>query len=181
MMRNKRGAFLTAAVMLLSMSGCARIQQTSGYLDEQAAPFAWSEPAAEEAASAAAATTAAMTVTTTAAQLTGPEFTELPLHVPYLDMQTVSFTMQAEDLELPAAFEESNELAGYTGSGYVSGLQGELNNTIVFEAEIPYSQHYDISLIACTDTGAECTLLVNGTEITGIAIEGSGKFISATA
>lgn len=181
MMRKKQGALLAAAVMLLSMSGCARIQQTSGYLDEQAAPYAWKPEHAKETTAAVPAMTTTMTTTTTTTQLTGPEFSELPLEVPYLDMQTVSFTMQAEDLELPPAFVESNELAGYTGSGYVSGLQGELNNTIVFQAEIPYSQHYDISLIACTDMGAECTLLVNDTEISSIAIEGSGKFISATA
>ncbi len=175
MNRKKQGAALAAAVMLLCAGGCSEIQHTAAYLDQ------YTEPAAAVTAPETTTATTAATTTATTTNLTGPQYSEEPLNMPYLDMQDVSIAIQAEELELPAAFKTSNELAGYTGSGYVSGLQGNLNNTILFQAEIPASQHYDISIIACTDTGAECTLLVDGTEVGRVAIEGSGKFICATA
>jgi mannan endo-1,4-beta-mannosidase len=110
-----------------------------------------------------------------------PSYPAEPLDVPVLNTQDVSMTLQAEDLELPASFEIANDLEGYTGSGYVSGLQGSLHNTLVFQVEIPATQHYDIAFVACSETGASYTVLVNDTEVSSAAIEGTGQFIRATS
>lgn len=176
MSRKKQGAVLTAAAVLLCTVGCSEIQQ-SPVLPESYGTV----PAATETTVTTTVTAETTTTAVTTTELTGPSYAQEPLNVPFLDMQEVSMTIQAEDLELPVSFVQANDLPGYTGSGYVSGLQGMLKNTIVFHAEVPASQHYDISIIACTETGAECTLLVNDTEISSIAMEGTGKFICATA
>lgn len=174
MNRKKQGCALAAAAMLLFAGGCAEISQSAGVAVQGDAVLS------DIAGTTTAAGTTTITTTVTT-QLTGPEYSEVPLDVPYLYMQEVSLTLQAEDLELPVSFETSNALPGYTGSGYVSGLKGDLNNTMIFGTELPASQHYDISIIACAEEGAEYTLLVNDTEISTGAIEGTGKFICATA
>ncbi len=177
MKRQKICSAFLAAVMLFSAAGCSTIAQNLPASGTTAADMAMGTTTAVTTTTM----TSATTTTTTTTQLTGPTFTEVSLEVPYLDIQDVTLDLQAEELELPISFEMANERPGYTGSGYVSGLQGALCNTLVFRAEIPASQHYDISLIACTDTGAECTIFVDDEEVGAAAIEGTGKFISATA
>lgn len=175
MNRKNQGCALAAAAMLLFAGGCSEISQSA------AVPVQGGALLADTAATTTTVRTTAVTTTTTTTQLTGPEYSEVPLDVPYLYMQDVTLTFQAEDLALPVSFETANDLPGYTGSGYVSGLKGSLNNTMIFEMEIPVSQHYDISIIACAEEGAEYTLLVNDMEVSTGAIEGTGKFICATA
>lgn len=165
---------LISAVMLFGMVGCNEINQTPPriYENTEAPLITSTEPIA-----ASAVTTVSVTTT---AELTGPEFAQIPLHVPDIYTEEAELICQAEDQPLPALFKTMNEKTDYTGSGYISGLSGELNNTFIFNAEIPSAQHYDISVVVCAEEGAECTVFVNDEETENIIIESSDRFISAT-
>lgn len=172
----KYTAVIAAAVMLFCMAGCTEIKQTTPYLERQAIEFSAAETTAAETTSPV--TTTVTTVTETV--LTGPEYSEIPLDVPSLNIQNVELTYQAEDMELPISFEAKNEKTDYTGSGYISGLRGDLQNTFIFSAEVPSSQHYDIQLVVCADEGAECLVTINGEKTEKITVESSSRFICAT-
>lgn len=167
----KTAAVLTAAAMLGALSGCSEIKHTTPYLEQQAADFAVTATSEPEVTTTTEATTTV---------LTGPSFTSLSLEIPAVYVQDTELVYQAEDYELPMAFKETNTKTDYTGSGYVSGLTGELKNTFVFGVEVPSSQHYDISLVLCTDSGAECTMLLNDEELMDIAAEANEHFVSVT-
>lgn len=167
----KTAAALTSAAMLLALCGCSEIKHTTPYLEQQAAEYA---------VTTTAATTVATAETTTTTTFTGPTFTSLSLEVPAVYVQDTELVYQAEDYELPMAFKETNTKTDYTGSGYVSGLTGELQNTFVFGVEVPSSQHYDVSLVICADNGAECTLLLDDAEIMDVAAEANEHFVSVT-
>lgn len=162
-------ALLSAAALLFCITGCNDIKQTSPLLEKQAITYGTTTTAP---------TASVYTKTTTKPVL--PEFSEIPLNVPESEHEETEFTIQAEDTELPALFERKNEKTDYTGSGYISGLSGELQNSLVFQLTVPSSQHYDISLVVCADEGAECSVAVNDEKTEDIVIESSEKFICAT-
>ncbi len=172
MIMRKSAAFIMAVSLAAGVCGCSEIKHTTSYLERQAFEYGAYEtkPAAE---------TAETSVTTTET-VTGPSFTSLSLEVPAVYTQDTELVYQAEDYELTMAFQESNTKTDYTGSGYISGLTGELQNTFVFGVEVPASQHYDISLVVCADSGAECTLLLDDRELTDIAVEANEYFVSVT-
>ncbi|MBO5226789.1 MAG: hypothetical protein J6B17_01730 [Ruminococcus sp.] len=167
-------AITAAAAAFLSVCGCTPVQQNSPFLDQQASEFIGTTTSETTIPT----TTTTTTITTT--ELTGPEFSEIPLEIPYVDICETELIYQAEDIELTAAFETDNTKTDYTGSGYIKGLTGTLQNTFAFKAEIPASQHYDITIVICADNGAECTLLLNDEEITDIAAEANENFVSVT-
>lgn len=167
-------ALSAAAAAFMSVCGCTPVQQNSPFLDQQASEFIGTS-----VTETAIHTTTATTETTTT-ELSGPTFSEIPLEIPYMDICDTELVYQAEDTELTAVFETDNTKTDYTGSGYVKGLTGTLQNTFAFKTEVPTSQHYDITIIICADNGAECTLLLNGEELTDIAVEANESFISVT-
>lgn len=167
-------ALAAAAAVFISVCGCTPVQQNSPFLDQQASEFIGTTTAETTIP------TVTTTTTTTTTELSGPEFSEVPLDIPYMDICDTELVYQAEDIELTAAFETDNTKTDYTGSGYVKGLTGELQNTFAFKAEVPTSQHYDITIIICADNGAECTLLLNDEELTDIAAEANESFVSVT-
>ena len=73
-----------------------------------------------------------------------------------------------------------NARSGYTGSGYVTGLSGSLQNTLLFTVSVPSSQHYDISVIMAADSEAACVMTIEGTPYDTLSIPGTGKFVQAT-
>ncbi len=170
-------ALLTAVILTASMCGCSDIKQTSPYLDMQMAEF--NSPLVTETTSSTTAVSTT-TVTTTETTITGPSYTQASLSVPPMYIQETYLEYQAEDAELTAAFQAYNSKPDYTGSGYVSGLQGILENTFIFKTEVPSSQHYDITVIVCAEEGAEFSILHNGEEIETIAIEANDRFVSVT-
>ena len=61
-----------------------------------------------------------------------------------------------------------------------SGLSGDLQNTLLFQASVPSSQHYDISVVMAADADATCLMTVEGTPYNLLTIPGTGKFVQAT-
>lgn len=165
----KNTAISIAAAMLLCMTGCNDIKQTSPYLEKQAISYGTTTTGP---------TASVYTKTSTSAVL--PVYTEISLDVPELAYEEVELIYQAEDMPLPVLFECKNEKIDYTGSGYVCGLSGELQNSLIFELSVPSAQHYDISLVVCADNGAECTVTINDSKTEDLAIESSDRFVRIT-
>lgn len=169
----KYGIILIAAPMFFYMAGCNEIKNTTSYLEEQAAIFQTSE-------TTAVTTTQTKATTTVTTELTGPEYTQLSIEPIDENYEETELIYQAEDEELTAIFETLNEKEDYTGTGYVSGLSGELQNEFEFNTEIPSSQRYDISVVVCSDYGADCSVFVNEEKIEDISVEGGENFVSVT-
>ncbi len=172
----KYTALLAVAIMGLSFIGCTQIKQTTPYLERQAAEYA-----GVISTNASHTTPPVQTTTTvTTTMLKGPEFTQVSLETVPVYIQSTELVYQAEDQELTAAFQAYNSKKDYTGSGYVSGLQGELQNNFVFRTEAPSSQHYDITVIVCAESGGEFTLSLNDTELETLVVEAGEFFTSIT-
>lgn len=171
----KYTALLVLTFAGLSFIGCTQIKQTTPYLEHQA-----SEYAGFISTDIAYATAPVQTTTATATTLTGPEFTQISLETVPVCVQSVELVYQAEEQELTAAFQAYNSKKDYTGSGYVSGLQGELQNNFVFKTEAPSSQHYDITVIVCAESGGEFTLFLNDTELKTLTVDAGEFFTSIT-
>ncbi len=171
----KYTALLSLTLASLSFIGCTQIKQTTPYLEHQAAEYA-----GLISTNIAHTTAPAQTTTATATTLTGPEFTQIPLETVPVYVQSAELVYQAEDQELTAAFQAYNSKEDYTGSGYVSGLQGALQNNFVFKTEVPSSQHYDITVIVCAESGGEFTLSLNDTELKALEVDAGDFFTSIT-
>ena len=131
-------------------------------------------------------TTAAITstvtevTTTTTTTIFAPTYPEKVVQVPVSLKYPVDVRVQAEDCKLSEWFQVDTEYSGYTGSGYVVGLSGDLQNTICFTVNVPASQHYDVSAILVADSDAVCTLQIDDEMCGTLEISGTGHFIQAT-
>ncbi len=131
-------------------------------------------------------TTAAITSTVTEATTTttttifAPTYPEKVVQAPVSLKYPVDVRVQAEDCKLSEWFQVDTEYSGYTGSGYVVGLSGDLQNTICFTVNVPASQHYDVSAILEADSDAVCTLQIDDEMCGTLEISGTGHFIQAT-
>lgn len=164
----KKTAFILAAAIFFAMTGCSDIKQTTPYLEKQAITYG----------TTTCLTASVYTKTTTKPIL--PQFSEITVSTPEIASEEYELTLQAEDAALPALFERKNEKTDYTGSGYICGLSGELQNSLAFELSAPTAQHYDVSLVVCADNGAECTVSINDNIKEDIAVESSDKFVCVT-
>lgn len=131
-------------------------------------------------------TTAAITSTVTEATTTttttifAPTYPEKVVQAPVSLKYPVDVRVQAEDCKLSEWFQVDTEYSEYTGSGYVVGLSGDLQNTICFTVNVPASQHYDVSAILAADSDAICTLQIDDEMCGTLEISGTGHFIQAT-
>lgn len=118
------------------------------------------------------------TMATTTIQ--GPSYPQETVSAPASMEMPAEVRVQAEDCKLSTLFTVENERSGYTGSGYVAGLSGDLQNTLLFQVSVPSSQHYDISVVMAADADATCLMTVEGTPYNLLTIPGTGKFVQAT-
>lgn len=161
-------ALISAAAVFFCMTGCNDIKQTTPYLEKQAIVYG----------TTTCLTASVYTKTTTKPVL--PSYSPIPVDVPQMSGEEFELTIQVEDMLLPAIFERKNEKTDYTGSGYICGLSGELQNSLIFELAVPSAQHYDFSLVVCADNGAECTVSINDDKKEDIAVESSDRFVCVT-
>lgn len=167
----RMGAVFFTLLCFFSMTGCQNIQQ---YAEVQPSPVTSSETTTETTAPAAV--TAATSMTT----IKGPSYPQETIQSPVSMEMPAEVWVQAEDCQLSEVFTVENERSGYTGSGYVTGLSGSLQNTLIFTVSVPSSQHYDISVIMAADSDAACLMTVEGTPYNTLSIPGTGKFVQAT-
>lgn len=87
------------------------------------------------------------------------------LDIPAIEQKNAELSAEAEEGRLYGNLEVSDERESYSGDGYVTGFDGDADNKVVVEIEVPATQHYDITLCAAADEEVRNTLLVNGEDI----------------
>ena len=90
--------------------------------------------------------------------------------------------IEAEDAEGCWSLTESDIRPGYSGTGYLTGFNTDLGNSLFFEFEIPSAQHYDISVCFASDEVMENEIYMNGEELFDFECtqETTGRFVIKT-
>ncbi|MGN0614447.1 MAG: glycosyl hydrolase [Porcipelethomonas sp.] len=119
--------------------------------------------------------------TTSAAEEETAAYTEYAAEVPEIVTAEASMTIQAEECKLNGSLYVADKRSGYSGDGYVSGFYGGSADYLVIPADIPASQHYDITICVAADTHVTNSISVNGDDIGDFEIDGEdGKFVRVT-
>ena len=71
-------------------------------------------------------------------------------------------------------------IENYSGEGYVSGFKNDASEYVTFTVEAPSNQHYDLSFSIAADRFVNCTVLVNGTEISTFKTMSDSEFTLIT-
>lgn len=109
------------------------------------------------------------------------EQTEYIAEVPEIVTAEADIIVEAEDCALNGHLEVSDERKGYSGEGYVTGFKGGSADYLVVSADVPASQHYDITICVAADSKVSNTVMVNGYGIGSFEIDGEkSKFVRVT-
>ncbi len=103
------------------------------------------------------------------------------LEVPEITRQDAAMVLEAEDTAVP----EGSEVLvmprlGYSGTGYVGGLSADAGMSLTVEAQIPATQHYDITIVAGSENASSCRLLANGEPVYTFGIDTTENFVRIT-
>ena len=66
---------------------------------------------------------------------------------------------------------------GYSGTGYLSGLDAKNQNSLVLDADIPATQHYDITVVVGASAASTCKILVNGESVYTMKTDATDNFM----
>ena len=153
----KEQAFALAAAGLL-LTGCAKIEQESPKLSTDVATGT-TELATEETSAAA-------------------QHPSVALQVPEITRQDVSMKLEAEDAAVPTGCSVAMmPRLGYSGTGYLSGLDAKNQNSLVLDADIPATQHYDITVVVGASAASTCKILVNGESVYTMKTDATDNFM----
>lgn len=159
-MKKRRILNLTAALML-TLTGCTKIEQESVAdvvpVTTETTQLQTTEPTTEEIA---------------------PQHEAVALQVPEITRQEASLTLEAEDAAIPTGCSVAvMPRLGYSGTGYLSGLDAKNETSLTLEAEIPATQHYDITFVVGSSEGATCKISANGEAVYTLTTEGKENFV----
>ncbi len=93
------------------------------------------------------------------------EFAEYVANVPEITPAEANITIQAEDCGLNGSLKVADKRKGFKGDGYVTGFKGGSADYLVMSAEIPMSQHYDITVRVAADTSVRNSIMINGDDL----------------
>lgn len=109
------------------------------------------------------------------------EYTEYIAEIPEIETAEASIVIEAEECSLNGNLEISDKRKGFSGEGYVTGFKGGEADYMVVSADIPASQHYDITICVAADSEVNNTVMVNGDGIGSFKIDGEDeKFVRVT-
>lgn len=161
----KKFAILGAAA-LLALTGCTEVAQDITYTIALVATQTTQLTAAAE---------------TTPTQTTAVQYDSVSLQVPEITRQDVSITLEAEDAATPEACSvAASPRLGYSGTGYLSGLSAQESSDLVMEAEIPTTQHYDITIVVGSNAECTCKIWANDEVIYTLTMDSTENFMRAT-
>lgn len=163
------GAAFLSLLCFFFLTGCRNIQQ-----------YAEVQPSVAPSETTVETTTPTTVTAASTTTIKGPSYPQETIQSPVSMEMPAEVRVQAEDCRLSEVFTVENARSGYTGSGYVTGLSGSLQNTLLFTVSVPSSQHYDISVIMAADSEAACVMTIEGTPYDTLSIPGTGKFVQAT-
>ncbi len=108
-------------------------------------------------------------------------YTEYVAEIPEIIPAEASMIIQAEECNLNGSLKVSDERKGYSGEGYVTGFKGGEADYLVISADIPVSQHYDVTICVASDEKVNNEVIINGSSIGSFNIEGNKeKFVKIT-
>lgn len=108
-------------------------------------------------------------------------YTEYIAEIPEITPAEANIIIQAEECDLNGNLYADNINKGYSGDGYVTGFYGGQADYLAAYADIPVSQHYDITICAAAENPVENSVIVNEDDIGPFRIENSkGKFVRIT-
>lgn len=160
----KKKQFLCLITACALLSGCAQIEQ------EELSP---------ETVLTATGTTALQSES--AADSTIPKRETVALQVPEITRQDAKINIEAEDAAIPeqCAVAVMPRL-GYSGTGYLSGLNAENKVKLSLQAEIPATQHYDITFVVGSVAPSTCKILANDEPVYTLQTEPTDNFVRIT-
>lgn len=162
-------AVMMSLIYFFSLTGCENVPQQPNIQSVQAVTTKVTTAITEQ-----------ITETETTTTIHAPNYQEKVVQSPVSMEMPTEIWVQAEDCVLSEALHVENAYNGYTGSGYVVGLSGNVQNTLVFSVSLPASQHYDISVMLEADCDAACQVQIDNKVSHMLSIPGTGKFIQAT-
>ena len=137
-------------------------------------------------------------VTTVPAE-TYPDF---PISYPTIEKKNTGDIYEAEDAKLtknlriegekpedkdaessekkPDSDSDEEESAGFSGTGYVTGFDPKGSDYVTFEVNAPSNQHYDLSFSIASERLVDCTITLNGSEISTFKTKKDGEFTLIT-
>lgn len=161
-MRKQRICALLASAGLM-LAGCTQIEQEPEWSGEIIA------------------TSVTQLETETATEITAPQHAAVALQVPEITRQDVSLKLEAEDAAIPSGCSVAMmPRLGYSGMGYLSGLNAKNDNSLVLTAEIPATQHYDITVIVGSAAASTCKILANGEPVYTMTTDATDNFVRVT-
>ena len=148
---------LAAAGVLLT--GCAKIEQ-------------------EESQPSASVATATTQLATEAETVPAQQYPSVALQVPEITRQDVSMKLEAEDAAVPSGCSVAMmPRLGYSGNGYLSGLDAKNDSSLVLNAEIPATQHYDITVVVGASAASTCKIQVDGETVYTMKTDATNNFM----
>ena len=148
---------LAAAGVLLT--GCAKIEQ-------------------EESQPSASVATATTQLATEAETVPAQQYPSVALQVPEITRQDVSMKLEAEDAAIPSGCSVAMmPRLGYSGNGYLSGLDAKNDSSLVLNAEIPATQHYDITVVVGASAASTCKIQVDGETVYTMKTDATNNFM----
>lgn len=108
-------------------------------------------------------------------------FTEYVAKVPEINTTEASMTIEAEDCKLNGSLYTDEQRKGFSGNGYVTGFYGGSADYLVIPADIPSSQHYNITVCVAADSNVTSSVNVNDRNIGEFVIDGEDeRFVRVT-
>ncbi len=106
-------------------------------------------------------------------------YPEYNISYPEIEQQDTGDIYEAENCMING-LQTASTRTNYSGECYVTGFSSTGANSIVFEADIPSNQHYDLSFSIASDSVEECTVMLNGSEISSFKTTDDGVFTLIT-
>ncbi len=98
------------------------------------------------------------------------------INVPKLQYTEFSQTYEAEDGTVIGSTHVSDERKGFSGDGYVTSFSGLAENDWELTVDIPYSQHYNITVCLASDDERDNFLTLDGVKCGEMITNGDGEF-----
>lgn len=137
-------------------------------------------------------------VSETGSALPAEDYPDYPISYPEIEKKRIGDLYEAEDawmtedlrVDAPVSAENTTEAGSeagtaqpkkkYSGDGYVTGFSPTGSSFVLFEANIPTNQHYDLTFSISSTRILDCRVTVNGEEISTFKTMNDGEFTLIT-
>lgn len=107
-------------------------------------------------------------------------YPDYPLEIPEIQEQSAGGLYEAEKAKITGSAAVEYERSEFSGDGYVTGFDGKENSAVEFTADIPATQHYDLSLCISSDEYIDCELSLGGSVYSTFSTADNGEFVLIT-